>query len=145
MAFKQYLFPIDMKQLNTAPATLPFYAPNELTEFSALIADKLRQAREQVEHAKSSLVLGTSNDTADTDFAHHRLDDGQQSWEREELMALIARQGKFINELERAQDRIRAGTYGICRVTGQRIPRERLLLVPHTTLSMAAKQAPAQA
>jgi DnaK suppressor protein len=134
-----------MKQTNTATTSLPFYSASELTEFNTLIEDKLRQAREQVETAKSSLVLGTSNDTGDTDFAHHRLDDGQQSWEREELMALIARQEKFISELERAQERIRAGTYGICRITGQRIPRERLLLVPNTTLSMMAKKAKAEA
>jgi DnaK suppressor protein len=134
-----------MKNTNTVTPALPFYSPAELDEFSTLIEDKIQQARAQVETAKSSLVLGTSNDTADTDFAHHRMDDGQQSWEREELMTLIARQEKFISELERAQERIRAGTYGICRITGQRIPRERLLLVPHTTLSMAAKQAAAQA
>lgn len=118
----------------------PRYSAEDLAEFSALITTKLHQTQEDLHAARESLVLGAGNDTADTDFAPHAMEDGAPSLEREELMRIIARGEKFILELQHALARIRAGTYGICRATGQLIPKERLRLVPHTTLSMAGKE-----
>ena len=52
---------------------------------------------------------------------------------------MAQRTKKFIENLEMAINRIQNKTYGICRETGKLIPRERLLAVPHATLSMEAK------
>ena len=54
---------------------------------------------------------------------------------------MAARQQKFIQSLQAALLRIENKTYGICRVTGKLIPKERLRAVPHATLSIEAKQA----
>ncbi|MEZ4790740.1 MAG: TraR/DksA C4-type zinc finger protein [Flavobacteriales bacterium] len=118
----------------------PRYTAEELAEFGSIITAKLTRAQEDLAAARESLVLGNANDTADTDFAPHAMEDGAPSLEREELMRIVAREEKFIQELQFALARIRAGTYGVCRATGQLIPKERLRLVPHTTLSMAGKQ-----
>jgi RNA polymerase-binding transcription factor DksA len=68
------------------------------------------------------------------------MEDGSETMSREETAQLAARQQKFIQNLENALLRIRNNTYGVCRVTGKLIPKERLRLVPHATLSIEAKQ-----
>ncbi len=121
--------------------TPTYYSPTELAEFGLIITAKLMKAQEDLQLAKDSLRHLSSNGTADTDPSRHELDDGAPTLEREDLMRTIAREEKFINELQNALGRIRSGTYGVCRVTGQLIPKERLRLVPHATMSMAAKAA----
>lgn len=90
--------------------------------------------------ALESLSHEASNGTEDTYFGNKGLEEGNPSLEREELMMLAARQQKFIKELGLALERIRLGSYGICRVSGTRIPKERLRAVPHATTCIAAKQ-----
>ncbi|MEM9665117.1 MAG: TraR/DksA C4-type zinc finger protein, partial [Bacteroidota bacterium] len=59
--------------------------------------------------------------------------------EREKLYLMIARQQKYIGYLDRALERVKNGTYGICKVTGKPIAKERLEAVPHTEISIEAK------
>ncbi len=116
------------------------YSAAELAEFESLLRNKLARAEEDLRSALDSLMRDNSNGTDDTYSGAHNLEDGSASLEREELMMLAARQDKFIKELRLAIDRINAGTYGVCRQSGQLISKERLRLVPHATLSIAAKQ-----
>jgi RNA polymerase-binding transcription factor DksA len=67
------------------------------------------------------------------------MEDGSETLSREEVAQLAARQEKFIENLKNALMRIENKTYGICRVTGKLIQKERLKLVPHATLSIEAK------
>lgn len=60
--------------------------------------------------------------------------------EKENLMRMATRQNKFISQLKAALVRMKNGTYGVCVVTGELIPKERLRSVPHTTHSVIAKQ-----
>lgn len=115
------------------------YSPEELVEFETLLKARLASAEEDLAQARESLLREGSNGTDDTYFGNRSMDEGNPSLEREELMMLAARQEKYISELLPALARIRAGTYGVCRVTGQLIPKERLRAVPHATLSMNAK------
>ena len=66
---------------------------------------------------------------------------GYQVLSKEENSRLAARQTRFINNLENALVRIENKSYGICRVTGKLIAKERLKAVPHATLSIDAKLA----
>jgi RNA polymerase-binding transcription factor DksA len=59
---------------------------------------------------------------------------------KEKNVQLAIRQEKFIRDLKNALLRIENGTYGVCRVTGKLIQKERLKLVPHATLSIEAKR-----
>ena len=67
------------------------------------------------------------------------LEEGSNVLSKEENSQLAARQQKFIRDLESALLRIENKTYGVCRVTGKLIPKERLLVVPHATMSIEAK------
>ncbi len=79
------------------------------------------------------------HDTNDTSPTFKVLEDGFSVLSKEENSRLAARQQKFITNLENALIRIKNGTYGICRVTGKLISKERLRSVPHATLSIEAK------
>ncbi|NMB37189.1 MAG: TraR/DksA family transcriptional regulator [Bacteroidales bacterium] len=115
------------------------YSDEELQEFKELILEKLAQAREEYEMLRGAVNHSSSNDTEDTSPTFKVLEEGASSLSKEESGQLAARQYKFIQNLENALIRIENKTYGICRATGKLIPKERLRLVPHATLSVEGK------
>ncbi len=115
------------------------YSDEELQEFKALINEKLAQARADYEDLKAIVTHSQSNDTEDTSPTFKVLEEGASALSKEEAGQLALRQHKFIQSLEMALVRIENKTYGICRETGKLIPKERLRLVPHATLSVEAK------
>ncbi|HRW94871.1 MAG TPA: TraR/DksA C4-type zinc finger protein [Bacteroidales bacterium] len=115
------------------------YSDEELQEFKALINEKLAQARADYEELKAIVTHSQSNDTEDTSPTFKVLEEGASALSKEEAGQLALRQHKFIQSLEMALVRIENKTYGICRETGKLIPKERLRLVPHATLSVEAK------
>ncbi len=115
------------------------YSDSELQEFKVLITDKLNSAKEELLNLTSSLSSPNKNGTDDTAGTYKTLEDGSATLEKEQLNQLAARQKKFIENLEAALVRIENKTYGICRETGNLIQKERLMAVPHATLSIAAK------
>jgi len=116
------------------------YSDEELEEFKQLILDKLDQARRDYELLKSAITQSGSNDTQDTSPTFKVLEEGAATLSKEEAGKLAQRQLKFIQHLQAALVRIENKTYGICRETGKIIPKERLMAVPHATLSIEAKQ-----
>jgi len=116
------------------------YSDEELQEFKALILEKLEQAKSEYEMLKSMVNHSTSNDTEDTSPTFKVLEEGASSLSKEELGQLASRQFKLIQNLEAALIRIENKSYGVCRITGKLIPKERLRLVPHATLSVEGKE-----
>ncbi|HHV40207.1 MAG: TraR/DksA C4-type zinc finger protein [Bacteroidales bacterium] len=115
------------------------YTDEELQEFKELIHEKLAQARADYEELKAIVTHSQSNDTEDTSPTFKVLEEGASALSKEESGQLAQRQHKFIQSLEMALVRIENKTYGVCRETGKMIPKERLRLVPHATLSVEAK------
>ena len=115
------------------------YTDSDLKEFQDLIDNKLKTARENYDELQRALSHQDDNTTDDTSPTFKMMEDGSETMSREETAQLAARQEKFIRNLENALLRIRNKAYGICRVTGKLIPKERLRLVPHATMSIEAK------
>lgn len=115
------------------------YSDTELDEFRDLINDKLKEAQEDYVLLKGSLSHSDNHGTDDTGRTFNMMEDGSETLSREEVAQLAARQEKFIDNLRSALQRIENKTYGVCRVTGKLIAKERLRLVPHATLSIEAK------
>ena len=133
--------PIVKKQVSTLEREGKLrYSDDELTEFRDLINRKLDEARKDYDLLKQTLANTDNNGTDDTSPSFKMIEDGSETLSREETAQLAGRQEKFIKHLEDALLRIRNKTYGICRVTGRLISKERLRLVPHATLSIEAKQ-----
>ena len=115
------------------------YSDAELQEFKELILQKLETARQDYEELRAAITHSASNGVEDTSPTFKVLEEGASSLSKEESGQLAQRQYKFIQNLEAALIRIENKTYGICRETGKLIPKERLMLVPHATLSVEAK------
>ena len=116
------------------------YSDEELEEFRAIINEKLRLARRDYDAMMRQLMNADGNDTDDTSPTYKVLEEGSATQSKEELIQLAGRQQKFIQGLEAALVRIANKSYGIDRMTGELIPKERLRIVPHATLSVASKQ-----
>jgi RNA polymerase-binding transcription factor DksA len=115
------------------------YSDKELVEFKELIHKKLEEATRDYELLKNTLSHKDDHGTDDTSPTFKLLEDGSDVLSKEETAHLAARQEKYIQNLKNALIRIENKTYGICRVTGKLIPKERLRSVPHATLSIDAK------
>ena len=115
------------------------YTEEDLKEFRELINKKLEVAREEFNTLQRQLRDGNENGTDSTNNNYLTLDDGADTFEKENLTQLAGRLKKFINNLEAALVRVENGTYGVCKVTGKLTPKERLRAVPPTTMSIEAK------
>ena len=115
------------------------YSDEELEEFKTLIIEKLRKATRDLKMLTEAYTVSNEHDTTDTSPTFKILEEGYQVMSKEENSRLAARQDKFIKALENALIRIENKSYGICRVTGKLISKERLRAVPHATLSIEAK------
>ncbi|MBE0661720.1 MAG: TraR/DksA family transcriptional regulator [Bacteroidales bacterium] len=115
------------------------YSDEELEEFRQIILSKLEKAERDLKMLTEAYTFNNEHDTNDTSPTFKVLEEGYQVLSKEENSRLAARQDKFIKSLEAALIRIQNKTYGVCRVTGKLIAKERLRSVPHATLSIEAK------
>lgn len=117
------------------------YSDKDLAEFKALIEKKLDAATADLTDLRASLSHKDDNGTDDTSHSFKMMEEGAATLSREEVAQLAGRQEKFIRSLENALIRISNKSYGVCRETGKLIRKERLMAVPHATLSIEAKNA----
>jgi DnaK suppressor protein len=117
------------------------YSEKELAVFRKLINEKIEEATSDHAALKRTLSHVDDHGTDDTSPTFNAMEGSTDSETKEETAQLALRQEKYIKNLQNALVRIENKTYGICRVTGKLIPKERLLSVPHATLSIDAKQA----
>ena len=115
------------------------FSDQELAEFKVLIEEKIEKASEDLSLLKSAYMNDGNNGTDDTSPTFKAFEEGSQTMSKEANTQLAIRQEKFIRDLKNALIRIENKTYGVCRVTSKLIRKERLVLVPHATLSIEAK------
>jgi len=115
------------------------YSDKDLAEFKGLILDKIEKAKHDLELIKSAYMNDLNNGTDDTSPTFKAFEEGSETMSKEANSQLAIRQEKFIRDLKNALIRIENKTYGVCRVTGKLINKDRLKLVPHATLSIEAK------
>jgi RNA polymerase-binding protein DksA len=116
------------------------FSDEELEHFRELLLQRRREAKEEIEQMREQVEEAKEQSGDNTAYGVHMADAGTDAMEREKLHLMIARQQKYIGYLERALERIENRTYGICRVTGKPIAKERLEAVPHTEISIEAKR-----
>ena len=117
------------------------YSADELEKFQKIIIAKIESAEEDLKILRAATANDSDNGTEDTSPTFKQFEEGSSTLSKEENIKLAERQAKFILHLNNALLRIKNKTYGVCRVTGKLIAKERLNLVPHATLSIEAKKA----
>jgi DnaK suppressor protein len=127
-----------------APVGVTRYSDEDLEEFRMIILSRLEEARSDYEMLRAALSGEHENGTEDTSPSFRIGDESFDTGSREEIAQLAYRRQNYIVQLRNALVRIENKTYGICRVSGQLIAKERLRSVPHTTLSMDGKSSEAR-
>ena len=115
------------------------YTDKELERFKKLIIQKIDQAKQDLDLLKSAYMNDSDNGTDDTSPTFKAFEEGSETMSKEANTQLALRQEKFIRDLKNALIRIENKTYGVCRITGKLIKKKRLMIVPHATLSIEAK------
>lgn len=115
------------------------YSDADLAEFKALINAKLEKAKYDLDLIKSAYMNDLNNGTDDTSPTFKAFEEGSETMSKEANSQLAIRQEKFMRDLRNALVRIENKTYGLCKVTGKLISKERLKIVPHATMSIEAK------
>lgn len=115
------------------------YSDADLAEFKEIILKKIEKAQNDLELIKSAYMNDLNNGTDDTSPTFKAFEEGSETMSKEANSALAIRQEKFIRDLKNALFRVENKTYGICKVTGKLISKERLRIVPHATMSIEAK------
>ena len=115
------------------------YTDKELERFKKLIVQKIDQAQQDLDLLKSAYMNDSDNGTDDTSPTFKAFEEGSETMSKEANTQLALRQEKFIRDLKNALIRIENKTYGVCRITGKLIKKKRLMVVPHATLSIEAK------
>ena len=128
------------EEMKSAPELKVRYSDEELQEFKAIILEMLEKAKKEYKTLRDVVTHDSINDIEDTSPTFKVMEEGAMTLSKEEAGALAQRQYKFIQNLEAALIRIENKTYGVCRMTGKLIPKERLRLVPHATLTVEAKE-----
>ncbi len=116
------------------------YSDKDLNEFKELITAKIAHAQEDLDLLQGAFKNDSNNGTEDTSPTFKAFEEGSETMSKEANVQLAIRQEKFIRDLNNALLRIENKTYGVCRVTGKLIQKDRLKLVPHATLSIEAKK-----
>ncbi len=115
------------------------YSDADLAEFKELIINKINKAQTDLELIKSAYMNDLNNGTDDTSPTFKAFEEGSETMSKEANSQLAIRQEKFIRDLKNALFRVENKTYGYCKVTGKLINKERLMVVPHATMSIEAK------
>jgi RNA polymerase-binding transcription factor DksA len=115
------------------------YSDADLAEFKELIINKIHKAQTDLELIKSAYMNDLNNGTDDTSPTFKAFEEGSETMSKEANSQLAIRQEKFIRDLKNALFRVENKTYGYCKVTGKLINKDRLLVVPHATMSIEAK------
>ncbi len=115
------------------------YSDADLAEFKELILKKINKAQADLDLIKSAYMNDLNNGTDDTSPTFKAFEEGSETMSKEANSQLAIRQEKFIRDLKNALFRVENKTYGVCKVTGKLISKERLMIVPHATMSIEAK------
>ena len=113
------------------------YSDTELQEFKALIEEKLVKSHAEVHYLRQQMT--EINENSVNQQSGDWTDESSSHMEMEMLINTLGRQQHFMRNLENALLRIQNKTYGVCTLTGDLIPKDRLRQVPHATKSIEAK------
>ena len=119
------------------------YSKKKLAFFKKHIQAKLKALTEELDDSRGNLEsnIGSSSSLAqESVYSVHMADAGTDSYEREKGYHFINRETDYHKALTKALERIEDGTFGVCTITGELIPEERMLEVPNATKSVDAKE-----
>jgi DnaK suppressor protein len=116
------------------------YTKTELESFRKIILEKKKEILEELETLRDSMMDSATGEYAsESSMYSTHMEQGTDAMEREKTFLFASREGKFLNYLEDALQRIDRGEYGKCSECGKLIEKERLEAVPHARQCLRCK------
>ena len=117
------------------------WTKKDLEHYKKIIEDRRVELLDKLGTMREATLESTIKDASGdhSSYSFHMADQGTDAMERETAFALASREEKFLNYLDAALERIKRNEYGLCRVCGELIAKERLDAVPHTQICLKCK------
>ena len=118
------------------------YSKSKLEMFKKNIESKLQKISEDMNDLKDNMDAGTNNSTGSQEsvYSVHMAEAGTDSYEREKGFQLMNRESDYYKFLNKALERIKDGSFGVCKVCNSLIPEERMMEVPNATKCVRCKE-----
>ena len=119
------------------------YTKSQLKKFQKQIVEKMGSVSEEVDTLREGIGSATNKQggvTPDAIYSLHMADAGTDSHEQEKNFMLMNRGSDYFKSLEIALERIREGSFGICKICLDLIPEERMMAVPSATKCVDCKE-----
>ncbi len=118
----------------------------KLEYYKTLLKEKRNEVRQRIDHLREVAVESNYKESSGdhSGYSFHMADQGTDAMEREKAFLFLSREEKYLQQIDRALERISQGEYGICRVCGNEIDARRLELVPTTRICVPCKEAEAR-
>lgn len=84
--------------------------------------------------------LKSNDNTPSSAFGMHQADAGSDAYEKDFALSLLSQEQDALYEIEEALKRIELGTYGICEMSGEPIPIERLEAIPFARYTVQCQE-----
>lgn len=108
------------------------FRKEDLPYYEELIKRKREELMKELGYLKETSIEKSYQDYTGeaSTYSYHMADQGTDAEEREKAFLFASREGRYLTYLEKALERIKAGTYGLCTECGQPIAKARLEAVP---------------
>jgi len=114
------------------------YSDEELRYFKKILLDRIEEFQSDQKNFEDQMKRSTNRASRDSTGVYA---EGAAASEIAICALMISQKADLLHKLHAALGRINNKTFGICRVTGRLIPKERLQRAPHATLCVEAKLA----
>lgn len=115
----------------------------ELKFFEGLLNEKKETLLQELGYLEDNTMRLSSKEGAGdlSSHAYHLADHATETQDREQAFHMASREGKYLFYIEEALDRVRNGTFGVCKKCGKIIPKARLEAVPTAKMCIECKSA----
>ena len=116
-------------------------AKPDLKFFETLLNDKKETLIQELGYLEDNTMRLNSKDGAGdlSSHAYHLADHATETQDREQAFHMASREGKYLFYIEEALDRVRNGSFGVCKKCGKLIPKARLEAVPTAKMCIDCK------
>jgi RNA polymerase-binding protein DksA len=113
----------------------------ELKFFENLLNEKKETLIQELGYLEDNTMRLSSKEGAGdlSSHAYHLADHATETQDREQAFHMASREGKYLFYIEEALDRVRNGTFGVCKKCGKLIPKPRLEAVPTAKMCIDCK------
>lgn len=101
---------------------------------------KLLELKAKITHTFQETSAEVKTPDESTGYSQHQADQGTDDFDRTINMEISEREFGILRQIDRALEKIDENTYGVCDISNEEIPRQRLEAVPYATMTVKSQE-----